>query len=324
MTRRRSVLLSGLALAAVHPFARSQAWPSRPIRFISATAAGGAIDATARAYGEFITQRTGVPVLVEARPGGQSMIAAHAVATSPPDGHTFLFAVNSALTQAPVLLKRPAVPEPDKAFQFLASFSPGPALFLVKSALPVSNLREFVELARRERLFIGSIGVGSRAHLVGAQMNQLLGTKLEVIPFKGAAPALQDLAGGQIDCTVGSYAGSQALMQSGRIRAIAVTSGARTPKMPELPTFADEGFTQPVFRLRDWLVMAAPAGTPTAIMTRMADLIRAATDEPAVVRAREASAVTERPLLLDEFAQALAEERPVWQKATRDLGVTLD
>jgi tripartite-type tricarboxylate transporter receptor subunit TctC len=324
MTDRRSLILAGLTLAAGLPCARAQAWPSRPIRFISATAAGGAIDATARAYGEFITQRTGQPVLIEARPGGQSMIAAHAVATAAPDGHTFLFAVNSALTQAPVLLKNAAVPDPDKAFSFVAGFSPGPALLLVKKDLPVSNLRDFVALARKQRLFIGSIGVGSRAHLIGMQMNKLLGTQLEVVPFKGAAPALQDLASGQIDCTIGSVAGSMALIQSGRIRAIAVTSGARTPKMPDLPTFGDEGFTQPVFRLRDWLVMAAPAATPAPILARMADLLREATDQPAVVRARDASAVTERPLLLDEFAKALAEERPVWQNATRDLGVTLD
>jgi tripartite-type tricarboxylate transporter receptor subunit TctC len=324
MNDRRSLILTGLAMAAGLPSARAQAWPSRPIRFISATAAGGAIDATARAYGEFITQRTGQPVLVEARPGGQSMIAAQAVATAAPDGHTFLFAVNSALTQAPVLLKNAAVPDPDKAFSFVAGFSPGPALLLVKKDLPVSSLRDFVALARKERLFIGSIGVGSRAHLLGMQMNKLLGTRFEVVPFKGAAPALQDLASGQIDCTIGSVAGSMALIQSGRIRPIAVTSGSRTPKMPDLPTFGDEGFTQPVFRLRDWLVMAAPAGTPTPILARMAELLREATDQPAVVRARDASAVTERPLLLDEFAKALAEERPVWQNATRELGVTLD
>jgi tripartite-type tricarboxylate transporter receptor subunit TctC len=324
MNDRRTLILAGLALAGSLPSARAQSWPSRPIRFVSATAAGGAIDATARAYGEFITQRTGQPVIVEARPGGQSMIAAHAVATAAPDGHTFLFAVNSALTQAPVLLKNAAVSEPDKAFAFVAGFSPGPALLLVKKDLPVSSLRDFVALAQRERLFIGSIGVGSRAHLVGIQMNKLLGTKLEVVPFKGAAPALQDLASGQIDCTIGSVAGSQALIQAGRIRPIAVTSGARTPKMPDLPTFGDEGYTQPVFRLRDWLVMAAPAGTPGPILARVAELLREATDQPAVVRARDASAVTERPLLLDEFAKALAEERPVWQNATRELGVTLD
>lgn len=323
MQQRRAFVL-GAAACAAWPLARAQTWPNRPIRFISATAAGGAIDATARAYGEYITQRTGQPVLVESRPGGQSMIAAQIVATAAPDGHTFLFAVNSALTQAPLLLKKAAVPEPEKAFDMLAGFSPGPALFLVKKDLPARTPKEFVELARSQRLFIGSIGVGSRAHLVGAQMNKLLGTKLEVVHFKGAAPALQDLAGGQIDCTVGSYTGSLPLMQTGRIVPIAVTSGSRTPKLPDLPTFADEGFSQPAFRLRDWLVLAAPAGTPAAIRNRLADLIREATDTPAVVLAREASAVTEKPLLLAEFARALAEERPVWQNATRELGVTLE
>lgn len=322
--QQRRVFILGAAACAAWPLARAQSWPSRPIRFISATAAGGAIDATARAYGEYITQRTGQPVVVESRPGGQSMIAAQAVATSPADGHTFLFAVNSALTQAPLLLKKVAVPEPEKAFDMLAGFSPGPALFLVKKDLQARTPRAFVELARSQRLVIGSIGVGSRAHLVGAQMNKLLGTKLDVVHYKGAAPALQDLAVGTIDCTVGSYAGSLSLMQTGRIVPIAVTSGSRTPKLPDLPTFADEGFSQPAFRLRDWLVLAAPAGTPAAISNRLAELIREGTDTPAVIAAREASAVTEKPLLLADFARALAEERPVWQNATRELGVTLE
>ena len=303
--------------------ARAQAWPTRPIRFISATAAGGAIDKTARAYGDYIAQRTGVSVLVESRPGAHSMIAADLVARAEPDGHTYLFAVNSALTQAPVLLKQPAVADPARAFDMLAGFHPGPALFLVKRDLPAQDLRAFVELARSGRLIVGSIGVGSRAHLVGAQMNALLGTQLDVIHYKGAGLALQDLASGQIDCSIGSYTGASPFLQSGRMRAIAIVSASRSPKLPDLPTFAESGFDQPVFRLRDWLALAAPAGTPRPILARMADMIRDAGETAAVRSARETSAVTEPPLLLDAFDKALAEERPVWLNATRQLGVTL-
>lgn len=325
---RRRLLFAGVggAVAAVlsPSSVMGQSWPARPIRFISATAPGGSIDPTARSYGEYITQQTGQPVLLEHRPGGQSMIAAQIVAKSPPDGYTFLFVVNSALTQAPLMLKDVAVPDPAKAFHMLAGFHPGPAVFLVKKDLPVQNLREFVDRARKQRTIIGSIGVGSRAHMVGAQMNKLLGAQIEVVHYKGAGPALQDLAGGQIDCTVGSYAGSRPLIEGGRIVPIAITSGARTPKLPGIPTFADEGFTQPVFRLRDWLALAAPAGTPRAVLQRMANLIREATDTPAVMRARDASGVTELPILLDDFEKALAEERPVWQNATRDLNITLE
>lgn len=326
---RRSLILAGgggvlaAVLAPLHR-ALAQAWPVKPIRFISAAAPGGAIDATARSYGAYITERTGQPVLLEHRPGGQSMIAAQLVASSAPDGHTFLFAINSALTQAPVMLKNAAIADPAKAFDMLAGFHPGPALFLVKKDLPVRNLREFVELARKQRTVIGSVGVGSRAHLVGVQMNRLLGTQIDVVHYKGAGPALQDLAGGQIDCAVGSYAGSVGLIQSGRVQPIAITSGARTPKFPEVPTFAEEGFTQPVFRLRDWLTLAAPAGTARPVMQRMAEMIREATDTPAVMRGREASGVTEPPLLLAEFEKALAEERPVWTNATRELGLKLE
>jgi len=328
--RRRFLLLSGLGSALVgglglpgRSAAQGVDWPTRPIRFISATAPGGAIDATGRAYGDFILQRTGQPVIMEARPGGNSMIAADAVARSSPDGHTWLFAVNSALTQAPILLKQAAVREPAKVFTMVAGFSPGPALLLIRRELPTRNIKEFVELARRQRVTIGSIGVGSRAHLFGAQMNKQLGTQIDVIHYKGAAPAMQDLAGGQIDCGISSYTGSLVYMQSGRMRAIAVVSGSRTPKMPELPTFADEGFTQAAFRLRDWLTLAAPAQTPRLIIERMGALIREGINVPAVQRARDASAVTEAPLVLEEFESALAEERPIWEQITRDLGVTL-
>ena len=313
----------GLAAASWPNEARAAAWPARPIRFISATAPGGAIDRTARAYGEYITQRTGVSVLVESRPGAHSMIAADLVARSAPDGHTFLFVVNSALIQAPVLLKRAAVPDPDKAFDMLAGFHPGPALFLVKSGLPVEDLKAFVELGRKQRLIIGSIGVGSRAHLVGAQMNKLLGMQLDVIHYKGAGPAMQDLASGQIDCSIGSYTGSAPFLQSGRMRAIAIVSAERSPKVPTLPTFSDQGFQQPAFRLRDWLALAAPAGTPRPILQQMADLIREGGEADSVKAARESSAVSEPPLLLEAFEAALAEERPVWRNATEALGITL-
>ncbi|MGD9944993.1 MAG: Bug family tripartite tricarboxylate transporter substrate binding protein [Burkholderiaceae bacterium] len=326
LPRRRfamGALGAAVATAAPPGFAQA-AWPSRPIRIVAATAPGGAIDATARAYGDHITQRTGASIIVESRPGGHSMIAADQVARAAPDGYTFLFAVNSALTQAPILLKQAPVQDPAKAFDMLAGFHPGPALFLVKRDLPVQRLRDFVERARQERTLIGSIGVGSRAHMIGAQMNALLGTKIDVIHYKGAGPALQDLAGGQIDCTVGSYTGAHPFIQQGRMRPIAIASGARTPKLPDVPTFADEGFPQPVFRLRDWLTLAAPAGTPRAVMQQMAQLLQEATSTPAVVRARDAMAVSEAPLLLDEFEQALAQERPVWQSATRALGVTLE
>jgi tripartite-type tricarboxylate transporter receptor subunit TctC len=326
---RRRILLAGVGgavAAALSPFSAfgQQAWPSRPIRFVSATAPGGSIDVTARSYGEYITQQTGQPVLLEHRPGGQSMIAAQMVAKSAPDGHTFLFVVNSALTQAPLMLKEVAVPDPAKAFNMLAGFHPGPAVFLISKDLPVKNLREFVERARKQRVTLGSIGAGSRAHMVGAQMNKLLGTQIEIVHYKGAGPALQDLAGGQIDSTIGSYAGSRPLIDGGRIVPIAITSGARTPKLPGVPTFADEGFAQPQFRLRDWLALAAPAGTPRPILQRMAELIKAGTDTPSVMRARDASGVTELPILLDDFEKALAEERPVWQNATRDLNLVLE
>lgn len=326
---RRALILGGLGSLvlgglAVPGGARAQAaWPSRPIRFVSATAPGGAIDATGRAYGDYITQRVGQPVILEARPGGNSMIAAEHVVRSPADGHTWLFVVNSALTQAPILLKQVPVPDPVKAFQMLAGFSPGPAIFLVKQNLAAANLREFVELARKQRLVIGSIGVGSRAHLVGAQMNKLLGTQIDVIHYKGAAPAMQDLAGGTIDCSVSSYTGALPYMQGNRMRPIAIVSGERSPKLPDVPTFGDVGYNQPAFRLRDWLTLCAPAATPRAIMVQMGEMIRAAIDIPAVQKARDASAVTERPLVLDDFEKALAEERPVWQSATRELGVTL-
>ncbi len=324
---RRRVLVAGaggLATALAPAAANGQAWPSHPIRFVSATAPGGAISSTARSYGDYITQVTGQPVLLEHRPGGHSMIAAQLVSRSAPDGHTFLFAVNSALTLAPLLVKNAAVPDPETAFSMLAGFSPGPAIFLVKKDLPVKNLREFVARARTQPTIVGSIGVGSRAHLVGAQMNKLLGTRMEIVHYKGAGPALKDLAGGHIDCSVGSLAGSSGLMQAGRVVPIAITSGTRSPKLPGVPTFADEGFTQPVFRLRDWLALAAPAGTPRPILERMAEIIREATATAPMIKARENAGVSEPPLLLDEFERALAVERPVWRNATRELKIVLE
>jgi len=325
--RRRALTLAGLGGALLAIFApgraRAQAWPAKLIKFVSATAPGGAIDATARLYGEYIAEKLGVQVLVENRPGGHSVIAGEYVAKSRADGYTFLFAVNSALTQGPILLKR--VPfDATRDFAMLAGFSPGPALFLCKQDLAAQTLREFVDLSRRQRTLVGSIGVGSRAHLIGEQMKKLLGSQMEIVHYKGAGPALADLAGGQIDCTVGSYAGSLPFLSQKRMRVLAISSGSRSPKFPGVPTFADEGFTQPVFRLRDWLTLAAPAGTPRPVLERLGQLIQEANATPKVAAARDRLAISEAPLVLDEFEKALAEERPVWQQATRDLGITLD
>ena len=217
--RRRIVsATAGIGVVSAFPWAAwGQAWPAKPIRVIVGLPAGGLTDVLARAYSEQLAQKLGRPVVVENRPGAGSMIAAGEVAKAAPDGYTFLFTISTAINQNRVLYKKMPY-DPDKDFTYVSGFDAGHLPLAVSSGVKVANMREYVEMARRERVTMGNYSPGTYPHMAAQQLNKLYGTQIEPVHYKGEAPMWTDLASGQITSAIGSIVAMAPHLQSGRIR----------------------------------------------------------------------------------------------------------
>lgn len=325
---RRTFLLRSVAAAALGPAlaprsARAQAWPNRPVRIIVGFPAGGLTDLYARAYGDYIAQNIGQAVVVENRPGAGSIIACEAVAKAPADGHTLLFTIWTAIVQNQVLYKKLPY-DPNKDFTFISSFDAGHLPLAVRKDLVVKDFREFVEFARKNRVTLGTYSAGSYPHMVAAQLNKLHGTQIEVIHFKGEAPMWVELATGRIDAAIGSQLAMFPHVQKGAVRPIAVPRTARSPKLPEVPTFTEQGFGEPVFRISGWIVLLGPAGLPRPIVERVSKLVIAAADTPRLREIHANYGIVENPSTPEEFERRYRDDGPLWISIVRELGVTLD
>lgn len=264
---RRDALQSTLALlaAAAWPAVNAQqAYPSGPIRFIIPTPAGGGHDSMMRTIGAELSKAWGQPAIVESKAGASGAIAAGYVAKQPPDGQTLLLGY-SALISNLVLL-----PNPGYKLNELVPISMlvlTPIALGVRTSLNVNTVQEFVALAKKSpgKLSYGSYGQGSGGHFVGEQLNAAAGIDLVHVPYKGEAPALQDLLGGQVDAAVVSLGGVSRF--PGKIKALAVASPTRFPLYREVPTFIEAGL--PDVNLPGWGALFAPAGTPRPILARL-------------------------------------------------------
>jgi tripartite-type tricarboxylate transporter receptor subunit TctC len=331
MTRpfdRRSFLRAGLGAAALGSQALAspayaQAWPLRPIRMVVGFPPGGITDLFARAYGDALSQSLGQPIVIENKAGAGSLIAGELVAKAPPDGYTLLFTIQGALVQGQALYKKLPY-DPGRDFTYISAFSNGQLPLAVHKDLPVRTVSEFVEFAKKNPVNFGSYSPGSYGHLVVGQLNKLYGTRIEPVHYKGEAPMWPELAAGRLHAAVGSYAGVAPYLKSGAARAIAVATLSRSPKLPDVPTYAEQGFRDPIFTMRGWLGLLGPAGMPRDIVDRISKNLIAAVDTPRVKQLQELFGIPEAPTTPEEFVRLYREEGPVWIAMTRELGVSLD
>ena len=314
---------AGLAPCASIGFALAQAWPARPIRLIVGFPAGGLTDTFARFYGEALGKALGQPVVVENRPGAGSIIACELVARAAPDGYTFLFTISTAFNQNRVLYTKLPY-DPDKDFSYVSGFHSGHLPLTVNASSPARNVREFVELAKRGAATMGTYAPGSFPHMVAQQLNKLYGTNIEPVHYKGEAPMWQDLATGQITAAIGSYQAMLPHLQRGVVRAIAVPTRQRAPKLPDVATFDEQGYTEPVFNVTGWIGMFGPAGLPRDIVARLSALIQEAAGQPRVRQMHETFGLPPRPWTAEEFAKVQAEISPVWIGLARELGIVIE
>lgn len=324
--RRRLVgAAAGIGALSTFPWpaAAQAAWPAKPIRVIVGFPAGGLTDILARAYCEPLSQKLGQSVVVENKPGAGSAIAAGEVARSAPDGYTFLFTISTTMNQNRVLYKKLPY-DADKDFAYVSGFDAGHLPLAVANAVKVNNMADFVEMAKRERVTMGNYSAGSYPHMVAAQVNKLYGTKIEAVHYKGEAPMWADLASGQITSAIGSIPAMSPHLQSGRVRPIAVPTFSRSPRLPDVPTFFEQGFKEQVFLIQGWIGMFAPAGISRDIVSRISAIHQESAEIPRVKQIHTTFGLREKPWTAEEFEKLNNEIKPVWIALARELGITLD
>jgi tripartite-type tricarboxylate transporter receptor subunit TctC len=256
-----------LILAALAGGAQAQGWPAKPIRLVSPYAAGGSNDVTARIVGEKLQARLGQPVLVENKPGASTRIATELVAKSAPDGYTLLW-VAAPFTVNPALYGKLPY-DTVKDFVPVAQTVIVPVLFSVPVTSPAKSVREYLELARKDpqQATVCSPGNGSGPHLAMELLAWAGAAPLVHVPYKGDAPAVNDLLGGRVGACMNAMATPLPHVKSGKVRALAVVAKDRVPQLPDTPTFAQAGLPQ--VDAFGWFGLLAPAGTPRDIVERL-------------------------------------------------------
>ena len=320
---RRSFLLASLASAALPHPAHAQAWPAKPVRVLVGFPAGGLTDLYARAYSDYLQQQTGQPFIVENRPGAGSIIACEAAAKAPADGYTLLFTIWTAIVQNQVLYRKLPY-DPNKDFTFISAFDPGHLPLAVHKDMPVRDFKEFVDYARKNRVTLGTYSAGSYPHMVAAQLNKHYGTQIEPVHFKGESPMWVEVSTGRIHGGIGSQPVMGPHIQKGAIRPIAVPTLKRAPKLPDVPTFAEQGFNEPVFRIAGWIVLLGPAGLPRDMVQRTSKLVIAAVETPRIKEIHAQFGILDNPSTPEEFERRYRDDGPVWLSIVKELGVTLD
>lgn len=300
-TTRRTLLRATAGFAVTGPaILRAQpAWPTKPITIVVNFPAGGLTDGIARAFGQHVQQTTGQQVMIDNKPGASGNIGAALVARAPADGYTFLHSVSSTLVQNRVMFKTLGF-DPDKDFTIVSGTSSGVLPVVVHKSVPVANLKEFVEYAKKNKVNFGSWALGSSAHVFAQGLNQKYGLDMEVVTYKGEAPMWQDMGAGQLQAAMGSPQAFNALLVKGEIRPIAAPSRVRAGKLPDVATSIEQGFTDDSFVVRGWLALAAPAATPKPIVQKMSDLWVAAADSEPGRKMMESFGLTEKPLNHEE------------------------
>lgn len=321
-TRRKVLRYGSVAtLAAALPApAIAQAWPGKPIRIIVTYPAGGLTDVFARAYGEYIGHKVGQPVVVENKTGAAGAIGAEMVKSSPADGHTLMFTNSTTMVQNKVLFRKLPY-DPDKDFALVAWFNTGHLPTIINKDVPARTIPEFAAWARDRKVSLATYGIGSYAHVVTETLNRHYGLKMEAVHYRGEALMWQDVASGAVQGASGSYASASAVLQSGAGRPIAVPTMERMKKLPDVPTFYQQGLTEKAFQVRGWVGCCAPVGTPEEVVQRLSDLMVEGGKTERVQKIIDTFGIDEAARDRVFFRKILDEEGPVLIEVVKSLNI---
>ena len=321
--RIATVLLAALVMAGAAHAQDAAQYPDRPIRVIVSVPPGGGVDTVTRLIGQKLQARLGQPVVIENRGGAAGNIAAEAVANSPPDGYTLLATPPAPLVSNAALYKKLKF-DPD-AFEPVAVMSLSPNVLVVHPDLPFKSAQELIAYARANpgKLRYGSQGNGTTSHLTTELFQRLTGTQLLHIPYRGTAPALNDLVGGHVDMMFVDVTAVLALQQGGRARILAIASRQRLASdLPDVPTFEEIGLKG--FFSAAWNAIAAPPGTPQAITARLNEEINTVLGMPEIeAHFRDLHLVRMGGSRAD-MAEFIKAERMRWEEIIRSANVRLE
>jgi tripartite-type tricarboxylate transporter receptor subunit TctC len=300
----------------------ADAYPSKPIKLVLPFAAGGQSDVVARIAAERLTSALGQPLVVENVGGAGGMIAASKVARSPADGYTLFLPNASTLTIAPHL--QPGSGVTPSSFAPIATVSQFPLVLVVNSNSPYKSLADVIAAAKSKpgKLSFASPGVGTTPHLAGETFSQEAGITITTVPYKGGAPALNDLLAGQVDLYFEAPATIVPQIQAGKLRALAVTGKKRMAALPNVPTVAEQGF--PKLTLESWAALVAPKGTPPAIIERLRTEIEKVVKSQDFTRKLEERGFEPLSTSPAELARMINEESVRWGQIIKERRITVN
>jgi tripartite-type tricarboxylate transporter receptor subunit TctC len=314
-------LLIVAVLAA--PIAFAQSYPSKPLKIIVSTSAGGVTDLAARILGAHVTTRTGQPVVIDNRPGASGNIAMDAVAKAPPDGATLGVANTGNIVINPALMRHMPY-DPLTDLVPIGPIGTVPLFLVANSNVPAATLTDFIAYAkaRPDAVSYAAAGVGTTPDLAAHEFNRRAGLKLVLVPFRGTAPAVAAVLGGDVQVTFVSMGPHIEFVRQGKLRILAAATRERVPYLPDVPTFAEQGF--PGFETSTWFALFAPRGTPSTIVDQLNGYVRELADDPDAGKRLAANFVDPLPMTAPEFAELVKADALKWGRIVREAGISID
>lgn len=323
LPNRRQII--GLAAAAMSlpTLAQTSSFPQRPVRIVVPYTTGGSNDVIARLLAQQLQEAWGQPVVVENKPGAAGNIGASDIAKSAPDGHSLLLTNINIVSMNPGLIANMPF-DPQKDFAPISLLGTTALALVVHPSVPANNVRELIDLARKGpgRLNYASSGNGSPQHMSAEMFKAMTKTSLTHIPYKGAAPAVNDLLAGQVQVTVGVVNQLIPHIRAGKLKALGVTTRKRLAQMPDVPTLDEAGV--PGYESEIWLGLAAPAGTPPAIIEQINQAVRKAMASADVVSKLQSQGIDVMVSSPDQMRQRGLEDLKRWGDIIRTAGIKVD
>lgn len=321
--RRLLAFTAALACSAALPLqAQTAAWPNKPLKLVVGWAAGGATDVLARIVAVKLGDQLGQPVIVDNRAGANSNVAAEIVVRAPADGYTLYMYTSANATNASLYSKLGY--DPIKDFEPIGMIAKIPNILVVNPKSPIQSVADYVRYAKESKdgITFASSGSGSSIHLSGETFKMQSKLNMLHVPYRGSAPAVTDLLGGQVDSMFDNTPSALPHVRAGKLRAIAITSAQRSPLLPDVPTVAESGF--PGFEVQAWFALAAPAGTPRPVVEQLNTALNKVLAAPDVRQRLQELAVTPTTSTPDQLRSFAAEEIKRWREVVKASGATAD
>ena len=302
--------------------AAAQTYPNKPVSIVIPLGAGGAMDSITRTIGEQLSQKVGQPVVIENKPGGGMVIGSNYVAQSDPDGHTLMNAPSGAYVINTTLYKKLPY-DPKQDFVPVSLYARIPFVLVVNPALPVKNVKELIQYSKDNpgKLSYAASTIGAVIHLAGEMLKHDSGLNMVMVPYKQGGPAaLNDVVAGHVPVTFADPSLVKGLIEAGKIRAIGVSSKARMPSLPDVPTLHESGV--PGFEAESWHMVVAPGKTPKPAVDKLVSEFKAITEQPAVnVRMLQLGLIPQKAMPVEDMRKFMASEDKRWGDIIRKSGI---